>query len=321
MSESNETKNAAKNAFSEGVVIRVDAQYPLIECGQRRFRCMVRKRLKYKLKGNVKRVCVGDRVMLTVPDNDENLGAIEEVMPRKTQLTRTAAGREGYHQTVAANVDQLIIVVATHNPELHSRLIDRIAIGGEQGELACVIVVNKIDLAERDAIAKRLHYYPEIGYPVLMTSATEGTGLEELKEVLRDKSSVFAGPSGAGKSSLLNAVQPGMRLTTGEVSQHTGKGKHTTTFVQLLKLDFGGYVVDTPGIREFGLWNVERLNLAEFFPEMVKYIGQCHYKDCAHISEPGCEIKAAVERGEISPERYASFALIYETIDEKQHWE
>ncbi len=321
MSESSETKNATDSAYSEGVVIRVDAQYPLIECGPRRFRCMVRKKLKYKLKGVVKRVCVGDRVLVMPPDNDDNLGAIEDVLPRKTQLTRSAAGREGYHQTVAANVDQLIVVVSTHNPELHSRLIDRILIGGEQGELSCVIVVNKIDLAQRDEIAKRLDHYPEIGYPVLLTSATVGTGIEELKEVLCDKSSVFAGPSGAGKSSLLNAIQPGMRLTTAEVSRQTGKGKHTTTFVQLLKLDFGGYVVDTPGIREFGLWNVKRANLAEFFPEMAGHIGQCHYKDCAHITEPGCAIKAAVDRGEISPERYASFAHIYETIEEKQHWE
>ena len=321
MGGSGEHKKADDSGRGEGVVIRVDAQYPLIECGGRRFRCMVRKKLKYKLKGVVKGVCVGDRVVVTPPDNDDNLGAIEEVLPRKTQLTRSAAGREGYHQLVAANVDQLIVVVATHEPELHPRLIDRLLIGGEQGELSCVIVVNKIDLAERDAILRRLGYYPEIGYPVLTTSAKTGAGVEELRQVLRDKSSVFAGPSGAGKSSLLNAVQPGMRLTTGEVSRHTGKGKHTTTFVQLLKLDFGGYVVDTPGIREFGLWNVERAHLAEYFPEMAGFIGQCHYKDCAHVNEPNCAIKAAVERGEVSQARYESFVHIYETIEEKQHWE
>ncbi len=314
-------RDGEKGGGLEGVVIRVDAQYPMVECGERRFRCVVRKKLKYKLKGAVKRVCVGDRVVVTAPSSEGDIGAIEAVLPRRTLLARNAPGREGYRQAVAANVDQLMIVVSTRNPELHPRLIDRMLVGGEQGELDCVVVVNKIDLAEREKILAALHFYPDIGYRLVLTSAVRGEGLDELREVLTDKSTVFAGPSGAGKSSLLNAVQPGLMLTIGEVSGRTGKGRHTTTFVQLLKLDFGGYVVDTPGIREFGLWDIERRDLASYFREMAHLIGGCRFKDCRHISEPGCAIKAAVEAGEIARERYESYVHIFETTEEKEQWQ
>ncbi len=314
-------RDGEKGGGLEGVVIRVDAQYPMVECGERHFRCAVRKKLKYKLKGAVKRVCVGDRVVVTEPPSEGDIGAIEAVLPRNTLLARNAPGREGYRQAVAANVDQLMIVASTHNPEINPRFIDRMLVGGERGELDCIIVVNKIDLADREKILDALQFYPKIGYRLIFTSAKEGEGLEDLREVLTGKSTVFAGPSGAGKSSLLNAIQPGMKLTIGEVSGRTGKGRHTTTFVQLLKLDFGGYVVDTPGIREFGLWDVEKRDLVVYFREMAHLVDGCKFKDCRHINEPGCAIKAAVEAGDIARARYESYVLIFNTMEEKEQWQ
>jgi len=315
-----ETIDADRTGLSEGIVVRVDAQYPVVECGGRRFRCAVRKKLKHGFKAHIKRVCVGDRVKCAPPARDDELGAIEEVLARKTQLVRSAAGREGYQQVVAANVDRLLVVVATKLPDLHPRLIDRMLVAGEKGELDCVIVVNKTDLADPAKTRASLDYYPEIGYPVILTSATRGDGIDELREALKDRSSVIAGPSGAGKSSLLNVIQPGLRLTTREVSGTTGKGKHTTSFVQLLPLDFGGYVVDTPGIREFGLWDIEKRELAGFFPEMTEYIGSCKFSDCTHIHEPDCAIKAAVEAGKIARERYESYKHLFASLKVKDKW-
>lgn len=303
------------NNLVEGVVVRMDSHFPLIESGGRRFRGTLRKKLKRGPRDATHMICVGDRVLFLPQQGEHDVVPIEQVLPRKTELTRRAARHEGMSQAVVANVDRLVVVVSTHTPELHPRLIDRMIIAGENGKLDCAICINKMDLAKRDDIEPLVAHYPKIGYEVIFTSAITGEGLDKFRALIKDKSSVIAGPSGVGKSSLLNAIQPGLKLGTLDVSESTGKGKHATTFVQLIPLEIGGYVVDTPGIRELGIWDLARRDLQYLFPEFAPFIGKCKYPDCAHITEPKCAVKAAVEEGKIPRLRHESYSAIYASLE------
>jgi ribosome biogenesis GTPase len=276
----------------------------------------LRKKLKRGLRDETHKICVGDRVLFSPPnhEHEQDIAPIEKVLPRKTQLTRKAARHEGMSQALVANVDRLIVVASAGLPELNPRLIDRVIVAGENGKLECVVCINKMDLAPREKIEPLVAHYPAIGYRLVFTSAVSGEGLDEFREILKDKSSVIAGQSGVGKSTLLNAIQPGLRLTTREVSEATGKGKHVTAFVQLIPLDFGGYVVDTPGIREFGLWDVSKSDLQDLFREMAPYIGKCKFHDCTHTHEPQCAVKAAVEAGKIPRLRHESYCAILASL-------
>jgi len=201
-------------------------------------------------------------------------------------------------------------------PKLNPGFIDRFLISAEMFDVPAGIILNKIDLLDddREEIESMVTIYEDLGYPVLRTSATEGRGLDALREQLADRINVVAGPSGAGKSSLLNAIEPGLDVETGEVSQKTLKGKHTTTFAELHPLSGGGFVVDTPGIREFGLLELHPADLAHFFVEFVPYLDDCKFQDCTHDHEPGCAVKDAVDRGEIHPQRYGSYLNILDSL-------
>lgn len=257
-------------------------------------------------------VAVGDEVCLTPLDNNE--GVIEEILPRRTKFSRRYPGkREAIEQIVVANADQVITVLSTRLPDLNLRFLDRFLILAEVGEMEAVVCLNKIDLVdptEHQKIRSTLSAYERLGYPVVFTSINQPQSIEIFRDVLRDKFSVVVGASGVGKSSLLNAVQPGLGLRVGEVGLKTGKGRHTTTLVELFSLEFGGEVADTPGIREVGLWGVDTENLDLYFPEMENYLGRCKYTDCVHLSEPGCAITAAVNTGEISDVRYRSYVSL-----------
>jgi ribosome biogenesis GTPase len=258
-------------------------------------------------------VAVGDRVRISREPTGE--GVIEEVEPRKAgKLSRSAAGTRRGEQVVAVNVDQLIAVASVELPPLNRRLLDRIIVSGEHDELNIVVCVNKIDLGDRDDIEPMLDVYRSIGYSTLITSAATGEGIEELRATLRDKTSVLAGASGVGKSSLLNCVEPGLDLRVQTVSESTQKGRHTTTSVSLIPLACGGYMVDTPGIREFGLFDIHRDVLQHHFPEIGGRFHDCRFADCEHLHEPGCAVIAAVEAGEIDRERYESYCRIIETL-------
>jgi ribosome biogenesis GTPase len=304
----------AEKRFVEGIVVRIDSHFPLIESGGRRFRGTLRKKLKRGPRDATHMICVGDRVLFSPQQNEQDVTPIEEILPRKTELVRRAARHEGMSQAVVANVDRLVIVVSTHQPELNPRLIDRMIVAGENGRLDCAICVNKMDLARREDIEPLVAHYPKIGYEVIYTSAVTGEGLDAFRAALKDKSTVIAGPSGVGKSTLLNAIQPGLRLTTLEISKTTGKGKHATTFVQLIPLEIGGYVVDTPGIRELGIWDLEKRDLQHLFPEFAPFIGKCKYPDCAHVTEPKCAVKAAVEDGKVTRLRHESYCAILASL-------
>lgn len=296
-------------------VIRLDTASSLVMCEGQAARCPLPGKWRLRRRGQTRPLAVGDRVEVTITAPGE--GRLGEILPRHGgKLARRAAGDRDLEQVVAANVDQLVVVVAAAQPPLNRRMLDRLVVSGEHGELDVAVCVNKVDLVAPAGLEPVLDLYRRLGYQALAASAAAGIGIEELRCLLKDKTSVFAGPSGAGKSSLLMAVQPGLELRVRPVSQATGKGRHTTSAVSLLPLSAGGYVVDTPGIREFALYDLERDELKHCFPEMDALFGQCRFNDCDHLHEPGCAVRAAVEAGHLDRDRYESYCHVYESLPE-----
>lgn len=252
-------------------------------------------------------IAIGDRVRFT--DAGQDRGTITEVLPRLSKLSRPAYQR-AIEQVIAANVDLVIPVFAVADPTPKWGLLDRYLVSAEASKLPVLIVITKSDLAwKNNDLEKDLVIYRNAGYAVQTVSSNTGTGIDDLRQALQGKMSVLVGKSGVGKTSLLNAIQPGLGLRVKTVSKgEQGKGRHTTTHLEMFELDFGGTLVDTPGIREFGLWEVTGADLAYFFPEMATYIGQCKFGlSCRHDNEPGCAIRKAVMDGAIDPHRYKSY--------------
>ncbi len=251
-------------------------------------------------------------------ENGCGSGQIVEVLPRRNRLARRSAvpmpGAHAFEQVIAANVDVVVPVFAAAAPPPHWNLLDRYLASAESLDLPSLVCITKLDLAAdggpRPAgeLEREVETYRKIGYPVLLTSVTSGEGIAGLRQALAGRVAVFVGKSGVGKTSLLNALQPGLGLRVNEVNQVTGKGRHTTTGAELFPFDFGGAVIDTPGVREFGLWDVDEDDLALFFPEMRPHLGRCRFGlDCRHEDEPGCAVRKAVMAGQISPRRYQSY--------------
>ncbi len=256
-------------------------------------------------------VATGDRVHWR--PTIRGRGIIEDVLPRETQLSRLrpGPGRKPVEHVIVANPDQAIFIFSMRDPSPHLRMLDRLLVIAETNELTAIICANKVDLLDDPENAHGLFgTYEEIGYPVLYTSALTGQGVAAVRDHLRGKLSVLCGPSGVGKSTLLNAIQPELGLATTHVSEATGKGRHTTVSVRLWPILGGGYVADTPGLREAGLWDIEPEELAWHFVEMRPYLSDCRFSSCAHTHEPGCSVKAAVLAGGISPSRYDSYCRL-----------
>ena len=296
----------------EGTVTTIASVACTVDTEQGLYTCTVRRRLTDSDTAQSKPLAVGDRVVLE--PTGEREGVISEVLPRRTRLSRLQPHDPRKEHVIVANVDQLLIVNAVRRPPLRVGLIDRYIIAAEHSTLEPIVCINKIDLARpKDKHLRVAELYRSLDYPVLFTSALDGAGMEELRELLRDKSTVLAGHSGVGKSSLINAVQPGLKLKTGAV-RHSGR--HVTATVSLLRLDFGGYVVDTPGIREFGLWDIQKADVAQFFSEIWELSHDCGMPDCTHDHEPDCAVQAAVESGDLPMMRYESYMGILESIAE-----
>ena len=270
--------------------------------------CRLRGRVKQE-RGDSDLVVIGDRVALELLDDGKAM--IESVEPRRTRFSRRQPGPRGSwkEDMIVANLDQVLVVFACAEPMPHLRMLDRFLVVAEHNEVEAVVVANKVDLVGLTAARSIFAGYEAIGYPVHYVSAREGVGLEDLADRLVGRVSVVTGPSGVGKSTLLNAIQPGLRIETGTVSETVHKGRHTTTSAELhaLTAPGGGYVADTPGLREIGLWQVPPDELAWCFPEMRSHLGQCGFNDCRHLAEPRCAIRAAVAAGQISEARYDSF--------------
>jgi len=268
------------------------------------------------LRGRVKReervgdkVVVGDVVELgRGSGSGSEAWTIERVHERRSVLARKAPGKAPRAKVIVANVDQVLIVFAAAHPAPHLRMLDRFLVIAEAGELQPVIVINKTDLAG-DAEARALFApYERAGYPVIYTAARDNVGVAAVHEAICGRVSALAGPSGVGKSSLLNAVQPGLGLRVGAVSVALNKGQHTTVTAQLIPLECGGYVADTPGLREVGLWEIDTDQLHFYFPEFTALIGTCRYtSSCTHMHEPGCSVRGAVDNGEVDAGRYESY--------------
>ena len=266
------------------------------------------------------KLTVGDSVSLETGAQDDTW-AIGEIHPRKSQLARRMPGGGHGERIVAANVDQVVIVFAAAKPEPHVRMLDRFLVIAEGNALDARIVINKIDLVDETETRTRFADYTRAGYPMHFTSKKQSIGLEELHDALAGRTSVLSGPSGVGKSSLLNGMYPGLNLRVGEISESVNKGRHTTVGGLMHPLPDGGYVVDTPGLREVGMWGMPSEHLDSCFPELRPFIEQCRFGDCTHLAEPNCAVRAAVESGEVSSERYDSYAKLRgELEDTERKW-
>ena len=304
-----------------GVIQRGYGLYYDVLVGGEVLRCTLRGTLKRKRR-KTDVATVGDRVRATVttPHEVPAEGVIEEVMPRERALSRMARGRDDVEQVILANPDQLVAVFAIHEPEPHPRLVDRFLLIAEAQGLHGALCLNKRDLAEPGEIERFAAPFRAAGYPVVATSAKSAHGLDELRQLLEGRVSAFAGPSGVGKSSLLNALAPerAQAERVGELSAVTGKGKHTTTWTTLFQIGPDTFVADTPGIRSLQPWGVDFEHLDQLYPEFRPYLGQCHYLNCRHLSEPDCAVLAAVAAGAINAERYDSYRRwLQPTADEE----
>jgi ribosome biogenesis GTPase len=288
-----------KNGLT-GVVIRATSGFYYVKNGAHIVACKLRGRMKQ----NRYSVCVGDRVVYTATGDEA--GAIEQILPRDSFLKRPEV----------ANVNQAILTFAASHPRVDFGLLDRFLVLAELSEIPAVICINKIDMADPEELKPDLAIYERMGYPVLLVSAKTGAGIAELQKILYDKVSVFAGPSGVGKSSLLNAIEPGLSLTTGELSQKIGRGKHTTRVAELLVLSGGGFVVDTPGFSftEFIEMNPEDLRFQ--YREFRDVLAGCHFSSCIHQKEPQCAVKNAVTSGSIAASRYESYCELLQEIQQ-----
>ena len=269
------------------------------------FQCATRRLLKTLTTDQRHIVATGDVVWFRPEGESE--GIIERVEPRRGVVSRTSRGRQ---HVLVANVDQLVIVTSAAEPRLKPNLIDRLLVTAEKGGIRPVICINKIYLVEPADLLPLVGVYAQLGYDVLMVSALTGQGTDRLRDWLTGEESVVTGQSGVGKSSLLNAVEPGLHLRVQAVSGETQKGRHTTSTADLIPLSFGGYVVDTPGIRQFQLWDVIPEEVAGFFRDLRPYVSRCRFPDCTHTHEDDCAVKDAVADGWIDARRYESYVQI-----------
>lgn len=267
--------------------------------------CILRGRLKQgRRQGDI--AAVGDTVIFTLlPDGS---GVIDEILPRKREIARLDPRPQGeYRQVLLANPDQAIFVFACAHPAPKMRMLDRFLVIAEKQNVPALVVANKVDLTGLDEAREQFGLYEPLGYPVIYTSAKQNLGLGELREALRGKLSALAGPSGVGKSSLLNAIQPGLGISVGEVSNFMKKGTHTTNFRQLHRLEVGGWVADAPGWKSLALWDTEPEEIDAYFPELRGLVAECQFSDCSHAREPGCAVLEALQDGRVRRERYDSY--------------
>lgn len=291
------------------MVVRAQSGFFTVLTGDGEVTARLRGRLK-RTRQSADIAVIGD--LVDIDDEGEIVG----VEPRRSKFSRRQPGPSGIwkEDVLVANLDQALVVFACASPSPEFRMLDRFLVVAEANEVDALVVANKIDLC--DDPQALFGVYERAGYPVHYVAAKRGLGLDELRALLRDKLSVVIGPSGVGKSTLLNTIQPGLQIRTGEVSGRLDKGRHTTVVAELHRIFNngveGGWVADTPGLRELGLWEIDRRDLDSCFPEFRPYIGTCRFDDCAHVHEPDCAVRAALEAGEIAPTRYESYVRMYE---------
>ncbi len=267
-------------------------------------------------------VAVGDIVEMEIESETENTAIISGIDDRNNYINRQSPRHKHQHHIVAANLDQSMLVATLKEPRTSQGFIDRFLVASEMYHVKPFIVFNKSDLykkKELDKFEAWKEMYESVGYQVFLISAAKQEGIEEVQKLLKDKTTLISGHSGVGKSSLLNVIFPEMNLKTQDVSGWSGKGQHTTTFAEMYDLPSGGRIIDTPGMREFGLVDISKPEVSHYFPEMRDRLNNCQFNNCLHYNEPGCAIKDAVEKGEIHEDRYISYLGIMESIEEKSY--
>lgn len=273
----------------------------------------LRGRLKHEERGALK-LAVGDKVTLRWENSDPGAWIITDIHPRMSKLARRAPGGARGERVVVANLDQVLVVFAAARPEPHPRMLDRFLVIAEANGLHARIVVNKCDLVTPEQAHALFREHAEAGYPVHYTSIATGEGLQELHDALAGRSSALSGPSGVGKSSLMNRLFPGLDLRTAAISDSVNKGRHTTVGAVLHPLPCGGFLADTPGLREVGLWGIDPVDVPHCFPEFAPMLGKCRFADCLHTVEPGCAIRDAVAGGTVTRGRYESYVKLREEL-------
>ncbi|QJB34753.1 ribosome small subunit-dependent GTPase A [Chitinophaga oryzae] len=269
-------------------------------------------------------IAVGDVVEIVPDDSDASAknAMITEIGERRNYIVRSSPHGRNKKHIIAANLDQAMLIGTIREPRTSQGFIDRFLVTAAAYHIPAVLVFNKKDIyrpKEMELFEAMEALYTDIGYPVKLISATEKEGIDEIRAILKGKTTLMSGHSGVGKSSLINDLIPGLDLRTTAVSGWSGKGLHTTTFAEMYDLPDGGCLIDTPGVREFGIVDIDKAELSHYFLEMQPYLSQCQFNNCLHINEPGCAVKEAVEAGEIDPDRYVSYATILETIEEEQY--
>jgi len=292
--------------------------YTVMDEQGKRHSCKLRGKLKISGNRSTNPVAVGDRVKF-LPETQNQPGLIEDINDRSNYIVRKATNLSRRKHVIAANIDQAVIIATLARPKTSTGFIDRFLVTCEAYSIPAVIVFNKMDLIDTEEAKEYLHeitmLYEDIGYPCLHVSATQKINLENFDRMLEEKTSLLSGHSGVGKSALINAIEPGLNLKVQSISRAHQKGKHTTTFAEMFPLSNGGFIIDTPGIKEFGMVDYEPWEFSHYFPEMRKYFNQCRFDNCTHYNEPGCKVKEKVEEGSISISRYSNYLNILLDID------
>lgn len=310
--------------MKRGIVIKSTGSWYTVETENGEiFECKIKGKFRIKGIKSTNPVAVGDRVEFTIQsslyqENEQNFGLISGIEERKNYIIRRSQNLSKQSHIIAANIDQAVLVVTLFFPVTTTTFIDRYLASAEAYRIPVLIVFNKIDRLndeQKTTLNSIINIYSKIGYPCISTSATTNIGIESLKQALKDKINVVNGHSGVGKSTLINILEPGLKLKTTDISEVHSTGKHTTTYTTLYKLNFGGYIIDTPGIKAFGMLEMEAWEISHYFPEIFKISSNCQYKNCSHTHEPNCAVKTAVEKNEIAQSRFTSYIGLLETDD------
>ncbi len=278
---------------------------------------------KFKIKGLkvTNPIAVGDKVVFEIEDENRNTGIINDILPRENYIIRQSVHKTAHGHLLATNLDQAVLIATLNFPRTSLGFIDRFLVAAESFRIPTVLVFNKLDLLNEEQIAYQQELadlYESLNYKCIFTSAVDGIGVDEFYEVLKDKVSLLSGHSGVGKSTLVNAIAPNLDLRTSEVSTFANKGVHTTTFAEMFELSHGTFIIDSPGIKELGLADMEKDEICHYFPEMLEILDECRFNNCKHIDEPNCAVKEAVMDGRIAESRYFSYLSMMDGGDNRK---